>query len=114
MNKKIVAILVILMMNLLIIPASSNPTSVTESIKKIKKQQLQIMIFCVIDISGEGQIWSLPGVLVWRIDDGSINITYLGGEFNASSGQGLFILHLGTKTDNPINISGVATIGILF
>lgn len=62
MNKKIVVILVFLMMSLVIVPASSSPTKVIEPIKKTSPQQiLKVMIFCVIEISGEGQIWSLPG-----------------------------------------------------
>jgi hypothetical protein len=115
MNKKIISVLVILMMSLVIIPASSTSTIVKEPIKKATSQQmLKVMIFCVIEISGEGEIWSLPGLLIWRIDSGNIKITYLGGEHTETSGRGLFLLHLGTKADNPVNIGGVAPIGILF
>jgi len=116
MNRKIITILLVIMMNMVIIPAMSSPT--TELIKPEEKppepSEIQIMVFSVIEISGDGQILSLPGFLFWSIDSGNIKITYLGGEYTATSGRGIFIMHLGSKSEDPVSITGVASIGIIF
>jgi len=102
------------MMNLVVISASSLPvlSTIESDEAESEPRALEIMIFCVIEIEGEGDILSLPGILFWKITSGNIKITYLGGEYTATSGSGIFILHLGGETENPIDINGVAPIGI--
>ena len=116
MSKKIISILLILMINIVTISAvSSSPISTITQSKELDPEPaaLTVMIFCVIDIEGEGNIVSLPGFLFWKITDGNIKITYLGGEYTATSGSGFFVLHLGSNTNNPVDIKGVAPIGIV-